>query len=87
VNRTTHRRDPALLPELAQRDAQDAQLLRQVQRVYDRNLRGSTAPDKVWRQRRREGTAVARCTVKRLMRLRGLRGARRGRIDETPSRS
>jgi HTH-like domain len=30
--------------------------------------------DKVWRQLRREGTAVARCTVERLMRLLGLSG-------------
>ena len=54
-----------------------AQLLPQVQRVYDRNLQVYGA-DKVWRQLRREGTAVARCTVERLMRLRGLRGVRRG---------
>jgi putative transposase len=39
--------------------------------------------DKVWRQLRREGTAVARCTVERLMRLRGLRGARRGKAVRT----
>ncbi|OOX05816.1 transposase, partial [Xanthomonas citri pv. glycines] len=33
----------------------------------------------VWRQMLREGTAVARCTVERLMRLKGLQGARRGK--------
>lgn len=33
---------------------------------------------KVWRQLRREGVAVARCTVQRLMRVQGLQGARRG---------
>jgi len=35
--------------------------------------------DKVWRQLRREGVAVARCTVERLMRELGLRGVRRGK--------
>ena len=34
---------------------------------------------KVWRQLRREGIEVARCTVSRLMRQQGLNGARRGR--------
>jgi putative transposase len=34
---------------------------------------------KVWQQLRREGDAVARCTVQRLMRQLGLRGAVRGR--------
>jgi transposase InsO family protein len=53
-----------------------------VQRVYDQNLQVYGA-DKVWRQLRREGTAVARCTVERLMRLRGLRGARRGKAVRT----
>ena len=60
-------RNPALQSARARRDAS---LLPQVQRVYDQNLRVYGA-DKVWRQLRREGTAVARCTVERLMRLRG----------------
>ena len=72
-------RDPALLPERAQRDAR---LLVQVQRVYDENLRVYGA-DKVWRQLQREGTLVARCTVERLMKLNGLRGARRGKAVRT----
>jgi putative transposase len=38
---------------------------------------------KVWRQLRREGVAVARCTVQRLMRLQGLQGARRGKRVRT----
>jgi transposase InsO family protein len=33
----------------------------------------------VWKQLRREGTRVARCTVERLMRAMGLRGVSRGR--------
>ena len=75
-------RNLALLPARARRDAS---LLPQVQRVYDQNLRVYAA-DKVWRQLRREGTAVARCTVERLMRLmrlRGLQGARRGKRVRT----
>jgi putative transposase len=50
----------------------------QVQRVYDANLRVYGA-DKVWRQLLREGVAVARCTVERLMRRLGLQGVRRGK--------
>ena len=57
-------------------------MLPQVQRVYDQNLRVYGA-DKVWRQLCREGTAVARCTVERLMRLRGLQGVRRGKAVRT----
>ena len=72
-------RNPALLSARAQRDAG---LLSQVQRVYEQNLRVYGA-DKVWRQLGREGTAVARCTVERLMRLRGLQGARRGKSVRT----
>jgi putative transposase len=72
-------RDPTLLPARARRDAN---LLPQVQRVYDQNLRVYGA-DKVWRQLRREGTAVARCTIERLMRLRGIQGVRRGKSVRT----
>jgi len=39
--------------------------------------------DKVWRQLRREGFEVARCTVERLMRAMGLRGVVRGRAFTT----
>ena len=39
----------------------------------------STAPRKVWKQLRRDGIRVARCTVARLMRAMGLAGAIRGR--------
>jgi transposase InsO family protein len=38
---------------------------------------------KVWHQLNREGVAVARCTVERLMRLLGLRGVRRGQVVRT----
>ncbi|MCL4736707.1 MAG: IS3 family transposase [Burkholderiaceae bacterium] len=68
-------RDTALLPARAQRDAE---LMPEVQRVYDANLRVYGA-DKVWRQLLREGVTVARCTVERLMRRLGLQGVRRGK--------
>jgi putative transposase len=48
-------------------------------------------PRKVWKELRREGRRVARCTVERLMRTLGLRGAVRGRAwvttttPETPA--
>ena len=72
-------RDPVLLSARAQRDAQ---LLREVRRVFDQNLQ-VYGVDKVWRQLKREGVAVARCTVERLMRQAGLRGARRGKSVRT----
>ena len=40
---------------------------------------------KVWRQLGREGIAVARCTVERLMRELGLQGVRRGKTRRTPT--
>lgn len=39
--------------------------------------------DKVWKQMNREGIAVARCTVERLMRRLGLQGTRRGKVIRT----
>ena len=50
----------------------------QVQRVLEATLRVNGA-DKVRRQLLREGVAVARCTVERLMRRLGLQGVRRGK--------
>ena len=72
-------RNPALLSARAQ---SDAQLMPQVQRVYDQNLRVYGA-DKVWPQLKREGVTVARCTVERLMRCLGLQGVRRGKKVRT----
>ncbi len=65
------------------RAQRDAQLRPQVQRVYDQYLRDYGA-DKVWRQLGREGTAVARCAVERLMRLRGLQGVDTRRALASP---
>src|SRR5512143_2422619 len=60
------------------RSRQDAELRREIQRVWDENYRVYGA-EKVWRQLRREEIVVARCTVERLMRAMGLRGVTRGR--------
>jgi putative transposase len=56
----------------------DAVLRPEIQRVWDENFRVYGA-EKVWRQLGREAITVARCTVERLMRAMGLRGATRGR--------
>ena len=72
-------RDPCLQPA---RVLRDAALARQIERVWQTNLRVYGA-DKVWRALRREGTAVARCTVERLMPRQGLRGAVRGKVMRT----
>jgi putative transposase len=56
------RRDPA---RLWARARQDAALKIEVRRVFDQNFR---VYGKVWRQLKREGFDVARCTVSRLMR-------------------
>jgi putative transposase len=56
----------------------DAVLRREIQRVFDEHHQ-VYGPRKVWKQLRREGLRVARCTVGRLMRALGLAGAVRGR--------
>ena len=62
------RRDGALRPE--------------IRRVWKDNFEVYGAR-KVWRQLRREGTDVARCTVARLMAQMGLKGAVRGKTVQT----
>ena len=56
----------------------DEALRAKIQRVWDEHDR-VYGPRKVWKQLRREGEDVARCTVERLMRAMGLRGTSRGR--------
>ncbi len=53
-----------------------------VEQVWETNMQVYGA-DKVWRQMNREGVAVARCTVERLMRRLGLRGVMRGKVVRT----
>ena len=60
------------------RAQRDDQLRVEIQRVYDAHQQ-VYGPRKVWKQRRRDGVRVARCTVARLMRAMGLAGAVRGR--------
>ena len=57
-------RDPWLLPDRARRDLV---LMEEIERVFETNYSVYGAC-KVWRQLRREGQDVARCTVERLMR-------------------
>lgn len=68
-------RAPSLRPA---RERRDEVLRAEIRRVWDENFQVYGA-EKVWRQLRREGQDVARCTVERLMRAMGLRGAVRGR--------
>ena len=71
--------DPAKLPARAQRDAG---LKADIRRVFEENFQ-VYGVRKVWRQLQREGIQVARCTVARLMREMGLRGAIRGKPVKT----
>ena len=73
------RRDPSRASTRARRDAE---LLPEVRRVWEENFR-VYGVRKVWRQLRREGFVIARCTVARLMRMLGLQGIVRGRAHRT----
>jgi transposase InsO family protein len=78
-DRVAKRRDPARLSARARRDAV---LKVDVRRVFEANFSVYGAR-KVWRQLQREGFDVARCTVVRLMREMGLKGAIRGKPVRT----
>ena len=73
------RRDPA---KLSARARQDTALKIEVRRVFDQNF-SVYGVRKVWRQLKREGFDVARCTVSRLMRDMGLQGVIRGKSVKT----
>ncbi len=73
------RADPGKLPARAQRDVT---LRVEIRRVHEENFR-VYGVRKVWRQLLREGIAVARCTVARLMRTMGLQGVIRGKPVRT----
>jgi transposase InsO family protein len=64
------------------RAKRDAELEVEVLRVYVENFCVYGAR-KIWRQLRREGFDVARCTVERLMRKLGIRGVIRGKGYKT----
>jgi transposase InsO family protein len=71
--------DPARLSDRARRDAE---LRPHIQRVFDANWQ-VYGVRKVWRQLRREGFDVARCTVARLMKVMGIQGFIRGKPQKT----
>ena len=60
----------------------DTELKAEIARVHAANF-GVYGARKLWRQLRREGIDVARCTVERLMREMGLQGVRRGKTRTT----
>jgi putative transposase len=72
-------RDPSRRCARAKRD----EFLRpEIKRVWQANMQ-VYGVDKVWKQMNREGIAVARCTVERLMKQQGLRGVMRGKRVRT----
>ena len=73
------RRDPAKASARARRDDE---MKGEIVRVFRANFEVDGAR-KVWRQLGREGIAVARCTVERLMRGMGLQGVVRGKPPRT----
>ena len=62
----------------SKRRQRDDKLRAAIQRVWDQNEQ-VYGPKKVWKELRRQGVRVARCTVARLMGAMGLRGVSRGR--------
>lgn len=60
----------------------DDKIKEQIKRVHD-DSSGLYGTRKVWRQMRRDGIEVAKCTVERLMRTMGLAGVRRGKTTIT----
>jgi putative transposase len=77
--RVAQRADPA---KASPRTRQDLVLMEQIRRVHDADF-GVYGARKAWRQLGRGGVAAARCTVERLMRRMGLRGAVRGKETRT----
>ena len=73
------RKEPERLPARAKRDAT---LKPEITRVFTENF-AVYGVRKVWRQLKRESVDVARCTVERLMRDMGLKGAIRGKPFKT----
>jgi len=67
---------------VAPRVHRDARLMLEIRRVFDENF-GVYGVRKVWRQLKREGRDVARCTVARLMKKMALQGVIRGRRART----
>jgi putative transposase len=68
--------------KLSTRAKRDAALKQKIARVHAENF-GVYGARKVWRQLKREGENVARCTVERPMRAIGLKGVIRGKLMRT----
>lgn len=64
------------------RALREEELRTEIRRVWDANYQVYGA-EKIWRQLNREGVPVAHCTVRRLMRAMGIRGAVRGKTWRT----
>ncbi len=70
------------LSKASARRRRDAELRPEIQRVWDDNYQ-VYGVRKAWHQLKREGFEVARCTVERLMKQIGIRGAVRGKAIKT----
>ena len=81
--RKAQQQDPT---QRSARRTRDDELRAAIQRIWDENQQ-VYGPRKVWRQLRREGIRAARCTIERLMREMGLRGAGRGRAWKVTTQS
>ena len=68
--------------KLSRRAKEDMALKSKITRIFNDNFAVYGAR-KVWRQLRREGRDVARCTVERLMQSMGLQGVIRGKVLHT----
>lgn len=77
--RVAQRRDPG---RRSARSRRDDEIKPEIMRVFAENF-GVYGVRKVWRQMKREGFEVARCSVERLMRDLGLQGVIRGKPVRT----
>jgi putative transposase len=81
-----HKAQQAAPTTRSKRRQRDDNLRAAIERVWDDNDQ-VYGPRKVWKQLRRDGHRVARCTVERVMRAMGLRGVSRGRAWVTTTRA
>ncbi|SMC97511.1 HTH-like domain-containing protein [Fulvimarina manganoxydans] len=63
-------------------EKQDEKLSTEVRRIFGENF-GVYGVRKVWRQMKREGLEITRCTMWRLPKAMGLKGAVRGKVVKT----
>lgn len=71
--------DPA---KASARHQRETELCPEIKRVWDENYQ-VYGVRKAWQQLKREGFTLARCTVERLMKQIGIRGAVRGKVVKT----